>query len=126
MFPSTQVVMASAKGSDHNPLILNLEATSAQSNIKQRRIFRFEAMWTRSAECAAVIRDLWGCDVSGAKGSRLLQRLCTVREGLIGWDKSSFGHVRTRVKELEKQLEVPAKDPVSSGVCRAEKASWGA
>ncbi|KAL0444606.1 UNVERIFIED_CONTAM: putative mitochondrial protein [Sesamum latifolium] len=82
MFPSTQVVTAVAKRSNHSPLILNLEATSAQSNIKRQRIFRFEAMWTR--------------------------------EGLIGWDKSSFGHVRMRVKELDKQLEVPAKDPIVS------------
>ncbi|KAL0379072.1 UNVERIFIED_CONTAM: hypothetical protein Sradi_3212700 [Sesamum radiatum] len=27
-----------------------------------------------------------------------------VREGLIRWDKSNFGHVRSRVKELEEQL----------------------
>ncbi|KAL0291651.1 UNVERIFIED_CONTAM: hypothetical protein Sradi_7018700 [Sesamum radiatum] len=101
MFRSARVSTETARSSDHNPLVIELEAVRDISNKQRRKLFRFEAMWTRSAECEAVIQDLWSCDISGEAGARLSARTSCVREGLIAWDKSRFGHVRRRIKDLE-------------------------
>ncbi|KAL0313493.1 UNVERIFIED_CONTAM: hypothetical protein Sradi_5748600 [Sesamum radiatum] len=39
--------------------LLLLEATRDTSHKQRRKLFRSEAMWTRSAECEAIIQDLW-------------------------------------------------------------------
>ncbi|KAL0421009.1 UNVERIFIED_CONTAM: hypothetical protein Slati_3123800 [Sesamum latifolium] len=75
MFPHTRVTTKAARGSDHNPLIINL-------------------------------------DVEAIQAERVLQRLHSVREGLIGWDRTGFGHVRRHVKDLEDKLTSLDSDPI--------------
>ncbi|KAL0410924.1 UNVERIFIED_CONTAM: hypothetical protein Slati_3682100 [Sesamum latifolium] len=75
MFPHTRVTTEAARGSDHNPLIINLE-------------------------------------VEGTAAERVLQHLHSVREGLIGWDRTSFGHIRLRVKDIEDKLVCLESDPI--------------
>ncbi|KAL0379071.1 UNVERIFIED_CONTAM: hypothetical protein Sradi_3212600 [Sesamum radiatum] len=58
MFPQCQVSTEAAKGSDHSPLIINLVANLNQDDGRCKILFRFEAMWTRSADCEELIRAL--------------------------------------------------------------------
>ncbi|KAL0457799.1 UNVERIFIED_CONTAM: hypothetical protein Slati_0407100 [Sesamum latifolium] len=114
MFPHTRVTTEAARGSDHNLLIINLEAETIQGAKRRRRLFRFEAMWSRSSECEDVIRSLWNHRVEGTAAERVLQRLHSVWEGLISWDRTSFGHIRRRVKDIEGKLVCLESDPISA------------
>ncbi|KAL0453321.1 UNVERIFIED_CONTAM: hypothetical protein Slati_1310200 [Sesamum latifolium] len=92
LFPTAQVVAEEARGSDHNPLIINLEAGAGHSRVHHRKMFRFEAMWTRSGACEDIIKNHWCSSVEGDAGSRIFQ--CTTQE-------------------LEEQLAAVTKDPIS-------------
>ncbi|KAL0456368.1 UNVERIFIED_CONTAM: hypothetical protein Slati_0976000 [Sesamum latifolium] len=113
LFPQCRVFTEVAKGSDHSPLIINLVTNLNQDDGRRKKLFHFEAMWTWSADCEELIRALWNHKADGTTASRILQWQHKVREGLIGWDKSYFGHVRRRVKELEEQLVKLDTDPIS-------------
>ncbi|KAL0406149.1 UNVERIFIED_CONTAM: hypothetical protein Slati_3928800, partial [Sesamum latifolium] len=71
MFPNFWVTSEVARGSDHNPLVIDLNAARDSELPFRRRVFRFEAMWMRSAECEALIQELWNSEASGDAGSRL-------------------------------------------------------
>ncbi|KAK4381569.1 hypothetical protein Sango_2954600 [Sesamum angolense] len=72
-----------ARWSDHNPLLINLEADKGPRHTQRHKIFRFEAMWTLSEECEDIIEDSWCGEVEGDAGSRILQRTRRVQEKLI-------------------------------------------
>ncbi|KAL0320136.1 UNVERIFIED_CONTAM: hypothetical protein Sradi_5275100 [Sesamum radiatum] len=91
MFPTAQVVTKRARGSDHNPLVINLEAAASQNCKRRREMFRFEAMWARSPECETIIQQLWDREVQGDSGMRIQQRTRLVRQGLIVWAKRALG-----------------------------------
>ncbi|KAL0410571.1 UNVERIFIED_CONTAM: hypothetical protein Slati_3646800 [Sesamum latifolium] len=112
-FPNSRVVTDVARGSDHSPLIIHLEADPQRQSQRRRKIFRFEAMWTRDDGCEELIRSLWNSGPSESAGQRVLQNLAKTKAGLISWDKSHFGHVRRRVKELEERLIELDKEPIT-------------
>ncbi|KAL0411458.1 UNVERIFIED_CONTAM: hypothetical protein Slati_3735500 [Sesamum latifolium] len=70
-------------------------------------------MWTRSTCYEDRIRRSWDGGMDRSIGHRVMKCLRNTREGLISWDKLHFDHVRQRVKELEEQLQVLDKDPIS-------------
>ncbi|KAL0295161.1 UNVERIFIED_CONTAM: hypothetical protein Sradi_6848700 [Sesamum radiatum] len=45
-FPNSNVEAVAARGLDHNPLLINLEADKEPRHRQRQKIFRFEAMWT--------------------------------------------------------------------------------
>ncbi|KAL0329039.1 UNVERIFIED_CONTAM: hypothetical protein Sradi_4890600 [Sesamum radiatum] len=114
MIPNVNVEAVTARGSDHNPLLINLEADKGPRHTQRHKIFKFEAMWTLFEECEDIVKDSWCGEVKGDAGSQILQRTRRVREKLIGWDRERFGHVKRRVRELEEKLEAYAKDPISA------------
>ncbi|KAL0325213.1 UNVERIFIED_CONTAM: hypothetical protein Sradi_5090600 [Sesamum radiatum] len=114
-FPNVNVEAVAARGSKHNPLLINLEANKGPRHRQHQKIFRFEAMWTRSEECEDIVKDSWCGEVEGDARSRILQRTRrVVLEELIRWDRERFGHVRRRVRKLEEKLEAYVKDPISA------------
>ncbi|KAL0451826.1 UNVERIFIED_CONTAM: hypothetical protein Slati_1160700 [Sesamum latifolium] len=62
-------------------------------------------MWTRTVACEHLIQRRWVGGQSGSAGQKLKQCLSNTREGLISWERSHFGHVGRRVKQLEEQLQ---------------------
>ncbi|KAL0349615.1 UNVERIFIED_CONTAM: Citrate-binding protein [Sesamum radiatum] len=60
-----RVVTDMAMGLDHNPLIIHLNASPEQWFNRWRKVFGFETMWTRAAECEELIRTLWGGGMEG-------------------------------------------------------------
>ncbi|KAL0439197.1 UNVERIFIED_CONTAM: hypothetical protein Slati_2402700 [Sesamum latifolium] len=113
-FPNSRVVTDVARGSDHSPLIIHLEADPERQSQRRRNFFRFEAMWTRDDGCEKLIRTLWSSGPSESAGQRVLQNLANTKAGLISWDKSHFGHVRRWVKELEERLIELDMEPITS------------
>ncbi|KAL0405499.1 UNVERIFIED_CONTAM: putative mitochondrial protein [Sesamum latifolium] len=118
------VFLTAARGSDHNPLIINLEAGTGHSQLRRWKMIRFEAMSTRSDDCEAIVREQWCSTVEGDVRSRILQRTRRVREGHIGWDKTVFGHVRKRMKELEEKLAAVANDPINVADKTKRRSLW--
>ncbi|KAL0303116.1 UNVERIFIED_CONTAM: hypothetical protein Sradi_6179700 [Sesamum radiatum] len=56
LFPAASVMTEKARGSDHAPLVISLDARLLSSDKRRRKLFRFEAMWTRNATCGVISR----------------------------------------------------------------------
>lgn len=99
LFPTAKVKHLFTRNSDHLPILLYLREVSQKRFRQRRRRFRFEAMWLKSEDCAEIVRDNWSSDAT------LLGNLESCRIGLVNWDRSRFGQVKTKVKELKAELE---------------------
>ncbi|KAL0458765.1 UNVERIFIED_CONTAM: hypothetical protein Slati_0503700 [Sesamum latifolium] len=98
---------------DHTSLIIKLAAELSQTSIRRKRLFQFEGMWIRAPDCENLVHCLWNHEVEGTASERILQRQWAVREGFIQWDRTTFGQVHSRVKELEDKLSKVTTDPIS-------------
>ncbi|KAL0456854.1 UNVERIFIED_CONTAM: hypothetical protein Slati_1024600 [Sesamum latifolium] len=105
LFPTASVMTEKARGSDHTPLVISLDGQLLSSNRRRRKIFRFEAMWTRNASCREVISRTWDRTWTGAAGERLQCKLRNVCEELDTWEKTNFGSVNKQIKEYETALQ---------------------
>ncbi|KAL0439752.1 UNVERIFIED_CONTAM: hypothetical protein Slati_2458200 [Sesamum latifolium] len=99
LFPSAQVVTEAARGSDHTPLLIVSEASAGHSRVQHRKMFRFEAMWTRSGDCEAIIQNQWCNPVEGDTSSWVFQH---TRQDPIS-DKNNSCRMALR-RELEEFL----------------------
>ncbi|KAL0457843.1 UNVERIFIED_CONTAM: hypothetical protein Slati_0411500 [Sesamum latifolium] len=79
MFPHTRVMTEATRGSDHNPLVINLDVETVHVDRRRGKMFRFKAMWTRLGNCEDVVRSLWNHIVEGGATERVLSRLRAVR-----------------------------------------------
>ncbi|KAL0345896.1 UNVERIFIED_CONTAM: hypothetical protein Sradi_4420900 [Sesamum radiatum] len=77
------VAVLVARGSDHSPLIIDLEALNQTGSMRRRKMFHFEAMWARSAECEVLIHDLLSQEAVGDVGARILQHPISVEAGAV-------------------------------------------
>lgn len=93
-FPRANILHLVALTSDHSPLLLN---THPPTEFLPRP-FRFETMWTLDPEAAVVIQDVW------YKGFSLVSKLKNTTVALKDWNRSSFGHVQTSIKQLKKMI----------------------
>ncbi|KAL0378862.1 UNVERIFIED_CONTAM: hypothetical protein Sradi_3191700 [Sesamum radiatum] len=82
LFPGVSVTSERARGSDHTPLLISLSDLPNQTIGRRRKIFRFEAMWTRSKECDEIIRQMWSRPTSMVAGRSLTRKLRDVRQEL--------------------------------------------
>ncbi|KAL0412200.1 UNVERIFIED_CONTAM: putative mitochondrial protein, partial [Sesamum latifolium] len=112
-FPHACVTHLLRRGSDHCPLLLQLEPGPNVDRKGPKKFFQFEAMWSRASDCEDVIRKFWSGGDDSCAGERVWQRLQAVRGGLNDWDKTCFGHVDRRIQELEKKLESKSGEPAS-------------
>lgn len=65
------------------------------------RLFKFESLWLSRADCEKVVADSW----NGGLGEAIHQRIALVASGLSRWAASTFGNIKKKVKETEKQLK---------------------
>lgn len=74
--------------SDHYPIFL-VDAKVLKD--RRKRIFHFEAIWTRRADCKELIKEVWdgGTNLSNPNGLRIGLKQCV--EALSKWSKSAFG-----------------------------------
>ncbi|KAL0445673.1 UNVERIFIED_CONTAM: hypothetical protein Slati_1695200 [Sesamum latifolium] len=84
MFPNSRVTSEVPRGLGHSLLIIDLDAARDSHPTQHRKLFRFEAMWTRSAECDTLIHEFWNHKPTSDAGSRLGACTRQVRKGLIG------------------------------------------
>ncbi|XP_075654705.1 uncharacterized protein LOC142624853 [Castanea sativa] len=86
LFPLSKLFHIPFGFSDHLALLTEIKASSPViPRGPKHSFFRFEALWTRNAECEAVIRSSWDIPQWGTPMYRLSQKIKAVRVALLQW-----------------------------------------
>ncbi|KAH7836079.1 hypothetical protein Vadar_032514 [Vaccinium darrowii] len=108
LFDQALVLVDTAIGSDHNPLILN---TQAPLNIVGKS-FKFESLWTTEDECREIIQEVWGSNGVGSCMVNFCKKLRGCKVKLKEWHRAKFGDLRFQIAvtkdkllEVQKQLD---------------------
>ncbi|XP_028106254.1 uncharacterized protein LOC114305372 [Camellia sinensis] len=105
LFPQAKVYPLACTSSDHLPLCIDLCGDKAQCEIRRdkHRIYRFEAMWLRNANCEQVVTENWGpSSTTDVKG--LVSNISRVSSSLRQWDRNVFGCVKKQLTEKTNHL----------------------
>ncbi|OMO86896.1 hypothetical protein COLO4_20866 [Corchorus olitorius] len=70
----------------------------------RKRPYRFEIMWTSDPQCEQIISKAWNEQVQGSAAYNLTRRIQNTKERLKEWNKSHFGNLFYRKKQLEEEL----------------------
>lgn len=99
--PETTVEVMAARSSDHRPLWVSFTSPPIQIP----RIFRFEASWNVSEDCADVIKKAWSeVRDTGPSMQAVLQKLRQCQQDLSCWSSSKFGSFTRTLKGLTRRL----------------------
>ncbi|KAL8162979.1 hypothetical protein V2J09_014468 [Rumex salicifolius] len=90
-WPNASVLHLPKFGSDHTPLLFELEPRGRARN--DRRPFRFEAMWLTHPDFLSFIRDSWRAEASTNDALRIL------KHKLLRWNKVVFGDLHEKKKK---------------------------
>ncbi|KAF7832946.1 putative ribonuclease H-like domain, reverse transcriptase zinc-binding domain-containing protein [Senna tora] len=103
LFLNHRLEHLTAGSSDHVPILLRLNAPNrvAESLQYSRRPFRFEKMWMSHDDCAKIVKDTWSED---GNDRGVVQSLQAMAERFGVWNKSTFGHVGRKIKDLQKKI----------------------
>ncbi|KAG2707736.1 hypothetical protein I3760_05G160800 [Carya illinoinensis] len=89
--------------SDHIPLWLDTEGALVRR--RNRRLFRFEAMWVGEKECSSIIERAW-CQRNGPISlDQIMGRISRCAIELGRWNKTSFGHVQKNLANAKRKLQ---------------------
>jgi exonuclease III len=101
-FPDVEVQVMASRSSDHRPLWVSFTSPP----IWIPRIFRFEASWNVSEDCAEVIKKAWSeVGGSGSPMQDILQKLRQCQQALSCWSCFKFGSLTRSLKGLTRRLE---------------------
>ncbi|KAK4421993.1 hypothetical protein Salat_2150000 [Sesamum alatum] len=104
LFPAARVLNLPTVYSDHTPILIQLKFRSNSDGPNTQRVFRFEAFWTRSAECDQIVSDVWSQPSTGTSGYPALECLTQSAEMLTCWNYITYRTSRKRIKWLEDHL----------------------
>uniref|UniRef100_A0A2N9FQS3 Reverse transcriptase domain-containing protein n=1 Tax=Fagus sylvatica TaxID=28930 RepID=A0A2N9FQS3_FAGSY len=100
-FPKAAVTHLGAINSDHAPLLIDTNPIDEYCP----RPFRFEAMWTKDHQCGNVIKEAWSTRFVGSHPLVFYCKQAKTISALKKWNRDSFGHCQTRIKEILNQIE---------------------
>lgn len=103
-FPYYKVVHGSRYGSNHTPLLIEINATRFYSSYKTK-IFIFEESWTKDSGCADCIKNAW------QRGKEWSINLMRVKKGLSHANLIGSTDFKKRIQHLEKSLEITQSLP---------------
>jgi hypothetical protein len=87
-------------------LIIDHSRFPSHPPIRSPKIFRFEASWNVSNECAEVIKKAWSEEGNIEPSSEaILKKLRHCQEALSSWSSSKFGSFSRSLKVLTRRLE---------------------
>ncbi|XP_026434679.1 uncharacterized protein LOC113332348 [Papaver somniferum] len=78
-------------GSDHCPILLDL----SPKNLK------FFECWLRDNSCKLEIEKAWSSSFNGSTGFNLDKRLPETRRSLSIWNRTIFGDIQTKIKDIQ-------------------------
>jgi len=124
-FPAASVHHLSTVASDHIPILMQWHRKRSQQRRKGR--FRYEIMWETHQEFSDMLEQTWKSGGNAMLLCDLQQKLQSLSDSLVGWEKHTFGHVHRVLQKLEKELGPLAKHAQSfrSFTCRAENCGEG-
>ncbi|KAL7132113.1 hypothetical protein ABFS83_12G049400 [Erythranthe nasuta] len=98
LYPNAQVLHLDSPGSDHKPILLQLQPRIHNNYSRKKRPFRFEAMWIRRDECEDIIKQKW----SGKAAMDPIEDVIYKRHGcavaLMSWSKTVLNQPRKRIE----------------------------
>lgn len=98
-FSPIRVLHLPRYGSDHAPILIDLESDFMNAHKKRTRLFRFEEAWTKEANSEDTIRNVWnggGFNLPGRING--MQHLGSSFEGM------NMGSIKKEIKRIEKIL----------------------
>jgi hypothetical protein len=100
--------------SDHILILLSLEPVPASSP-KPPPIFRYETMWEAHADFDQLIKQVWTDGEMCFSARDLKEKLASISSLLTSWGRSTFGHVRTEIRNRKRELESLRRNPHRTG-----------
>ncbi|KAF7825477.1 putative protein phosphatase 2C 65 [Senna tora] len=101
-FPKAQVFVDCSVGSNHCPLIVDLEFSDSKSD----RSFKFEMVWLDHPDYKEVMRKGWFSSNGLWEDAvlELIRRLEDCKEGLVKWSREAFRNNKVVIAKLFEQL----------------------
>lgn len=99
-YPNVRVTHKLLLGSDHCPLMVQIE-TQARRGTKW---FRFGGAWLEQNGCEYPIKDTWTTWKDQGEGPNINNKLGRCRIKLTQWSKESMVNYKRRIEELQKKL----------------------
>lgn len=97
-FPDCSVyVLPRVNFSDHNPLAVKIHRE--EEHFRLSKPFRYEAMWLEHEEYRKSTEEYW------RKDTNHLEALAAMREHLVDWNKSVFGNVHMKKRNIVARLK---------------------
>jgi hypothetical protein len=103
LFPDAVIEVLPVSCLDHNPLWMTL--TSDLFSVP--RLFRYEACWDVSPECAEVVEQAWKQGEFGQNSMKVAnENLLRCRFALLNWSKQTCGAVKRSLNSLTRRLGI--------------------
>lgn len=99
-FSPIRVLHLPRYGSDHVPILIELQAVSLRSRKKRTRIFHFEEAWTKEVNSEDVIRNTWTGGSNNFAG-----RINGMQHLNSSFEHLNMSFVRNEIKRIEKLLK---------------------
>jgi hypothetical protein len=92
------------QNSDHCPVLLSIPYTGSIK--KGKKMFKFEAMWTKEEECRGVIEATWGQAIAAVSPMyKVTEKLKGRRASLVAWSRVQFGSFASSIKDKREHLQ---------------------
>ncbi|KAL0405661.1 UNVERIFIED_CONTAM: putative mitochondrial protein [Sesamum latifolium] len=105
-FPAVQVYQEHNSASDHGVLWVDLQPTVETTPRRNKRLFRFEAAWTKVEECDDIITQSWTTKIRGNGSEMLLHKIKECQINLLRWNRESFGNIVHQISERRQKKEI--------------------
>ena len=63
-------------------------------------------MWTKEDSSSKVVERAWSLQVEGSHNYSLVKKCQKVRDEFIVWNRTCFGIVKNRIKEIEDKIKM--------------------
>ncbi|XP_059284742.1 uncharacterized protein LOC132038032 [Lycium ferocissimum] len=109
-FNGTSVSHLARTGSDHAPLLANVE----KEKIMPIRYFKFLNIWCKHKDFQDTVKEVWMNPTQGTAIWQLYVKMKAVAKRLSCWSREAFGDIFKDVKEAEQQVEELEKKHIAT------------
>ncbi|KAL5721690.1 hypothetical protein ACHQM5_005303 [Ranunculus cassubicifolius] len=92
--------------SDHGPIVIRLNPTQ-NGGPKQ---FHFQSMWMDRPDCVSLVKKSWNFTPQGSNPYKFCKKLKTIKENVKSWNRSTFGNIHNKIRDLNVQIEALQKN----------------
>ncbi|XP_026442374.1 uncharacterized protein LOC113341872 [Papaver somniferum] len=100
-FPNSSIKYLGHLASDHVPIVLNTHNTWNDEPTP----FKYFGDWIKHEECKPLIQACWEKEIRGSHAHTMIKKVTSVKHILRGWNKYSFGNIRTNIEMIKDDLK---------------------